>query len=603
MVLTRDEIEKAQKWNVESLYENWAVWEKDLEKARDFSKLSFYKGKFLNSAEELKKFLEIYFAAERLIDKLYTYAHLRQDEDLGDNNHKEALGKISSVSHDFQIETSWVEPELLHLSKEVFSAYLQNESLKPYYFYLEKIYRLKPHTLSLEEEKLLALSGKPLSASYKAFSAFNCADLNFPKIKDQEQKEHELTSGLYSIYLRSNDRILRKNAFKTLHETYLGYENTLCELLSGQTQSHLYMSRAKRYKSCLEGALFVHNIDPKVYHTLIETSRAEITSLHRYINLRKKHLKVDQLHVYDLYAPLVDDLELKYTYEEACEAVIESVALLGQSYQSALKEGLTNRRWVDPFENKRKRSGAYSSGCYDSMPYILMNYHGSLNDVLTLAHEAGHSMHSYLSRKNQSYHEAQYPIFVAEVASTFNEQLLLDYLLKKTKNPKEKAYLLNYKIEGIRTTFFRQTMFAEFELFIHECAEKNIPLTPALLKEKYLRLNQDYFGSALEIDEEIAVEWARVPHFYYFFYVYQYATGISAAYALFKKVKQSESCRQKYLDFLKSGGSQYPLDLLKTAGVDMTNPDSIRSIISEFDKMVCELDALENIEGSSIPTR
>ncbi|MGD2170330.1 MAG: oligoendopeptidase F [Chlamydiota bacterium] len=603
MVKERSLLENAHKWDVSALYPSWEKWEQDLKSLKDqeiFQKISSFKGTLSSGEENFKKFLDTYFEVERTLDKLYTYAHLRLDEDLGNDESKEAFGKIVATAHEFQFVTSWVEPEIIQLPDEKFQEYLNGITLAPFKFFLEKIHRLKPHTLTLEEEKLIALSSKTLDANHKTFSAFNDADLQFDSIKDSQDKVHELTNGLYSIYLRNNDRVLRKNAFEKLHEGYLNFENTLCELLQGQMQNHLYLSRARKYPSCLEAALFVHNVDPKVYHNLIASTHDNLSLLHKYMEVRKKRLKVDTLQLYDLYVPIVEDVKLDFTYQEACQLVVDSVAPLGKEYQNILREGLNEKRWVDPFENLRKRSGAYSSGCYDSNPYILMNFHGTLNDVLTLAHEAGHSMHSYLSRKNQPYHDAQYPIFVAEVASTFNEQLLLDLMLKQTQDPKIKAYLLNYKIEGIRTTFFRQTMFAEFELQLHTFCEKQIPFTPSLLKEEYKKLNQKYFGPTVHVCDDISIEWARIPHFYYNFYVYQYATGISAAYALFKKVRESDKSKNDFLNFLSSGGKKFPLDLLKVAGVDMTKEEAVQSIFAEFSQMLSDLDKQQVDEDSSL---
>ncbi len=598
MIKERKDLTPEMMWNVDELYLSWEEWENDFKKlstSENFPKwpqINNLKGSLQESAQTLAKLLNYYFTIERLIEKLFTYAHLRLDEDLGDDKSKNAYGKILAVSHEFRFETSWIEPQILEIPDQVFKNFLKDDNLRPYLFFLEKVYRLKPHTLSLKEEELLALSSKSLDAAHKAFSAFNDADLKFEKVKDSNNKEHELTNGLYSNYLRNRDRTLRKNSFEVLHSTYTEYENTLAELLQGQLMNHLYISRARKYDSCLNCALNAHNIDPKVYHNLIEQTRKKLSSLHRYVSIRKKIMKLDEMHLYDLYAPLVEEVDLKWSYEEACDLVIDSVAPLGDEYQNVLRKGLLEDRWVDPFENARKRSGAYSSGCYDSMPYILMNFHGSLNDVLTLAHEAGHSMHSYLSHENQSFQDSQYPIFVAEVASTFNEQLLLQHLMKKYKDPKIQTFILNYRVEGIRTTFFRQAMFAEFELKMHELVEKQVPLTPSLLKSSYLELNKNYFGKDIIIDENISIEWARIPHFYYNFYVYQYSTGISAAFALFKKVKSSPNARENYLTFLKSGGSKYPLDLLKTAGVDMLQSSAINAILDDFDSM---LDSLETI--------
>jgi oligoendopeptidase F len=351
------------------------------------------------------------------------------------------------------------------------------------------------------------------------------------------------------------------------------------------------VARARKFNSCLEAALFPNQIDPKVYENLIAAVRSKLPLLHRYISLRKKWMKLADLHVYDLYVPLVEEAEAHMDYEEARQAVVASVAPLGDKYQQSLQKGLLEERWVDIYENTRKRSGAYSSGCYDSMPYILMNYHGTLNDVLTLAHEAGHSMHSLLSRTHQPYIYSQYPIFVAEVASTYNEQLLLKHLKTKAKSDRDQAFLINYQIEGIRGTIFRQTLFAEFELQLHKWAEEGVPLTPALLKKYYVQLNREYYGPDLVIDPELEIEWARIPHFYYYnFYVYQYATGLSAALSLFQQTMNNEEARNRYLEFLSSGGSKYPIDLLKAAGVDMKKPDAVHAAMDYFETLIRDLE-------------
>jgi oligoendopeptidase F len=382
---------------------------------------------------------------------------------------------------------------------------------------------------------------------------------------------------------------LRKTAFINLHKAYEAHANTLCELIQGQVQSHLYNAKARKFDSCLDAALFPHQIDKAVYENLIASVRKHLPLMHQYVALRKKALNLSEIHVYDLQVPLVEELNSHLNYEEARQAVVASVAPLGKEYQSSLKKGLLEERWFDVYENMRKRSGAYSSGCYDSMPYILMNYNGTLNDVLTLAHEAGHSMHSLLSRRNQPYIYSQYPIFVAEVASTFNEQLLLKFLKEKAKSKKDIAYLTNYQIEGIRGTIFRQTMFAEFELQLHKWAEEGTTLTPTLLKQYYVQLNRDYYGPEMALDPELEIEWARIPHFYYNFYVYQYATGLSAALALFQKAMASNESRGKYLEFLSSGGSRFPLDLLERAGVDMRSTAPVDAALSYFKTLIDDL--------------
>ncbi len=598
MAIAREEVPVEKKWNVEALYASNGNWMQDFEKIRGAASaprwpdLQAYRGHLAKSPAKISEFLDGYFQLSRRLEKLYTYAHLRMDEDLGNDAAKKNFGLVSSLINDFQVECSWVEPELLSIGKKEFDAMLKDPKLKEYRFYLEKIGRMRPHTLNSEMEELVAMTGKALAAPHKAFGALNDADLKFEPAKTKDGELKDLTSGTYSVYLRSEDRSLRKSAFENLHRGFAAYENTICELLQGEVQGHLFMARAKKFEDCRSAALFPNQVDPAVYDRLIASIHEHLGALHEYIQLRKEIMGVDELHPYDLYVPLVKEIQVEIPYAEAEKLVVESVAPLGRAYQDALKKGIFEDRWVDAFENLRKRSGAYSSGCYDSMPYILMNYHGNLNDVLTLAHEAGHSMHSYLSHEKQPYVYAQYPIFVAEVASTFNEQLLLQRLFQTMKGKKEKAYLINYEIEAIRGTIFRQTLFAEFELQLHRWAEEGTPLTPTLLKEFYLSLNRMYYGPDLTLDGGLESEWARIPHFYYDFYVYQYATGLSAALDLFEKVSKDSSAKDRYLEFLSSGGSKYPLDLLKLAGVDLRTSAPIEAAMKRFAYLVGELKGL-----------
>jgi oligoendopeptidase F len=595
MVVAREEVPAKDRWNVEALYSNQDEWREDLASMRSkeaagpkWPELSAFKGK-LHDPAAAAQFFDVYLNAQRKLEKLHVYAHLRMDEDLGNDLSKNNFGLISTLIHEFSLETSWVEPEFLSLSEEQFEELVRAESLKPYFFHLKKLGKMRPHTLSPKEEELMALSGKALDTSCKAYSALANADLSFKPALDSKGKEHSLTTGSYLSYLRDQDRTLRKTAFENLHRGFESHVNTLCELIQGQVQSHLFVAKARKFNSCLEAALFPNQIDKEVYKNLITSVRKRLPLMHEYVALRKKHLKLSEIHPYDLYVPLVEDAESHMDYEEARDAVVASVAPLGAKYQSLLEKGLIEDRWVDVYENMRKRSGAYSSGCYDSMPYILMNFHGTLNDVLTLAHEAGHSMHSLLSRMSQPYIYSQYALFVAEVASTFNEQLLLRHLEKKIQSKREKAFLIKYQIEGIRGTIFRQTQFAEFELQLHEWAEAGVPLTPGLLKKKYLELNRDYYGPELVLDPELEVEWARIPHFYYNFYVYQYATGLSAALSLFKQAMHDEKAKERYLGFLSSGGSKYPIEILKEAGVDMKKPDAVNAALDRFEELLKEL--------------
>lgn len=595
----REEIPSEDQWNVEALYPSFESWEDAFKLVCEqttfphWPSLATFRGRLKEGPSLVQEVLERYFSLSRELEKLHTYAHLRHDEEITKDQYKSAYQKIMGLLFDFQQESAWIEPELLLLPADLVDHYLQSAELAEYRFHIEKIVRMRPHTLSADKEELLAMAGKPLQTSPKAFSALNNADIKFKKIKDQEGNEHELTHGLYQTYLRSQDRVLRENAFKGMHNAFLGFENTLAELLFGEIQGHVFNAKARHYSSSLDAALFSKKIPTSVYHSLIKAVRNGLTSLHRYVSLRKKILNLPEIHLYDMYVPLVPHIDIKMNYKEAEDAIIDSVSPLGSEYQKTLSQGLKQERWVDRYENKNKRSGAYSSGCFDSYPYILMNFRGILRDTFTLAHEAGHSMHSYLSKSTQPYHYSHYPIFVAEVASTFNEELLTDKLLKKYTKKEERLFLINEKIEDIRATLFRQTMFAEFELTIHELVEKGTPLTPSLLKEIYLNLNKDYFGPDAIIDSEIQVEWARIPHFYYNFYVYQYATGISAALSLAEKVLSGDlDARESYLTFLKGGSSLFPIDLLKLAGVDMTTPAPVQAALRKFDSLLSELESL-----------
>lgn len=593
----RDQVPENDRWNVSALYPDVQLWAQEFqsvqgeEKNPRWPQMKQYQGR-LKDPSVAAAFFDFYTTLDRKLSKLYTYAHLRMDEDLGNDSIKTDFGKITSLLHDFGLESSWIKPEILGLSEADYQNLLHHAALKDYRLYLEKMGRMRPHTLSPEMESLVALSGQALDTSHRAFGALTNADFTFRPALDSEGVERPLSNGTYGLYMRNEDRTLRKNAFLNLHQGYASHVNSLCELLQGQMQTHLFLAKAYKFSSCLEAALYPHAIDPSVYSNLITSVRKHLPQMHEYIAFRKKQMGLDQIHLYDLNVPLVSEVQIDMTYEEACQAVVASVAPLGSEYQNTLKQGLTEDRWVDVFENARKRSGAYSSGCYDSMPYILMNYHGTFSDVTTLAHEAGHSMHSFLSRKSQPYIYSSYSIFVAEVASTFNEQLLLRLMKQKAKNKEEMAYLINDEIERIRNTIFRQTMFAEFELQLHKWVEEGVPFTPALLKEKYLQLVREYYGPDLVIDSEAEVEWSRIPHFYYDFYVYQYATGLSAALALNQKAVASTSARDKYLKFLSSGSRGYPLDLLKEAGVDMRSTEPVDMALNHFGSLVSELRGL-----------
>lgn len=598
MAKRREEVAVEDRWDLETLYPDRDGWEQEYRSVEGSSTpprwphLAAFRGNLSRGADQVARCLKEMLSLRRAIERLYVYAHLCSDQDLNNPEHKSMLGRALQLWHTFDEENSWFEPELLALPTKKLESYLKAEGLKEYHFLLEKIARRKAHTLPAREEELIAMAAKPLAATGTAFSLLENADFRFNSVASSTGELHELTLGSYALHLRSTDRTLRRNSFITLHEKFEEFQNTCCELLQGRMAADWFDARAHHFKSTLESALFTNAIDPSVYDALINTVRNGVAPLHRYLRLRRKLLGVESLHPYDLYLPLVD-WERTFSYQEAEKLVIESVAPLGKEYQALLAKGFQEDRWVDRYENIGKRSGGYSSGCYDSHPYILMNYMGTLNCVYTLAHEGGHSMHSLLSHTHQSYHDADYSIFVAEVASTFNEQLLSDLLMQRAESQLEMAYLVHQQIEGIRGTLFRQTLFADFERRARERVERGEPLTPQLLSEEYEQLNRFYYGSDLTIDPAAAFEWARIPHFYSRYYVYQYATGISAAFALHERVVRGGVAEQAaYLNFLKGGGSGYPLDLLKGAGVDMRTSEAVEAALRRFSTLVDQLEGL-----------
>jgi oligoendopeptidase F len=594
-VRERDQIPAKDCWDVAAMYADWNAWDKEFaslpsgEEGPRWPELGQDKVN-LEDPASVKGFLDRLMKIDLQLTTLYTYAHLRHDEDVAEDTAKKAHMASLTLLYAFQEEISWFDPSLLQLSKDSLDKLLSSEALQEYHIYLRKIIRMKPYTLSASEERLMALSGKALETGYRAFGSLSNADMKFPPCKDSQGNIHDLTQGSYQVLTKSYDRTLRKEAFVHLHKTFGSYENTLCDLIQGQVERHVFCKKARGYSSCLEAALYPNQVDVSVYQSLLSTVHHYVPALHSYISLRKKLLGYDTLHVYDLNVPIVEGVDVQISYNDAVDKICESVSALGSEYQEILRKGLTEDRWVDIYENARKRSGAYSSGCYGSVPYILMNYHGTFRDVSTLAHEAGHSMHSYFSTKHQKYQDHHYPIFLAEVASTFHEELLFQYLLKKSVSWQEKAYLINQKIDDIRSTLFRQALFAEFELAIHQWGEAGLPVTPTRLKETYLELTRFYFGEDLMLDPEVASEWSRIPHFYYNFYVYQYATGISAAQVLAHRVIEGKpGAKEKYIEFISSGGREDPLTTLHKAGVDMRRAEPVREILEQFKQLTAQL--------------
>lgn len=583
----RDEIDIMYKWNIEKLYKSSIEWEEDFQILKSKApKMKNFSGK-LGSAEELLCFLKEHVEILRLLDKLLVYAHLRGDEDTAKSEFQILKNKIDTYASEISSVTAFFVPELLTLPEGAIELSISKlPELKIYEFYLKDILIQKPHILSAEGEKLLAAVGDCLNAPQNIFGMLTNADMIFPNIKDEKGNDVELTEGNYSSFIKSRDRRVRKDAFETLFSTYKGFKNTLTASLTGSIKNFIFNAKTRNYASALESSLKPNNIPVEVYKNVVDTINNNLSSLHKYVNVKKKLLGLDEIHMYDLYVPIVD-IEKEYIeYKDAVKIAIDGIKPLGEEYSSIFIKGI-NEGWVDVFQNKGKRGGAYSWGCFDSMPYVLLNYNYSLNDVSTLAHEMGHSIHSYYSRDSQPYIYSGYALFCAEVASTTNECLLIDYLIKSEKDKKKRLFLINQQLEGIRTTVFRQCMFAEFEKITHESIEGGCPLSPDDLCRIYHDLNVKYFGKDMVIDEGIDMEWSRIPHFYNDFYVYQYTTGFAAANSFSKMiVEQGESAVEKYKGFLKSGGSDYPINILKKAGVDMSTPKPLEDTIKRFDELL-----------------
>jgi oligoendopeptidase F len=607
MQQTRAERPMLETWNLDPLYAGWTAWEQalhQLEQQREQGWPTVRQPAVDGwTPAGVKTLLNAYMDISRALAKLYCFAHLRHDEDLSAAGPKGAYERSQIISTQFAEATSWLEPSLLNLPEEQWKNLVTSPELQPFQFWFEKLALQRPHILSASEERLMAMVSLPLSGASRAFSALHNVDFDYGEIFDGQGQKRPLTPGLFGVYLRDSDRQLRANAFQRVYDVLGGHIHTLNELLSTEMQAQVFQAKARHYQDVLESALQPQKIPTQVYSELIRVVTESLPLLHRYMELRKEVLGVDALQPYDLYVPLVPELQLEIPYSQAVDWVVESVSPLGQEYQEAVREGLTTGRWVDPFENKGKRSGAYSSGCYDSNPYILMNYRGTLSDVFTLAHEVGHSMHSWLANRNNTYWDSRYPIFVAEVASTFNEQLLFDLLLKKLTSPAQQLYLINQKLEEIRTTLYRQTQFAEFEWWMHQQVEQGNPLTSQSMDAAYGALNSTYYGPALSDIPTIHREWARIPHFYYGYYVYQYATGLSSAIALHDHVlKGGESARLHYLEFLKAGGSQFPLELLEKAGVSLRDGGAVKDALEHFEVLLHQMEKLLEAQKGSAQT-
>ena len=590
----RDEIPVEDTWRLEDIFETDELWEKEYEEIKALlPKAAEYQGKLAESADILYEALQYQDHVLERLGKLYTYAHMRYDQDTTNSFYQGLNDRARSLYSEAAANLAFVVPEILAMDEEKLNRFLEEKpELKLYEHALDVINLQRPHVLSAEMEAILAQASEVMDSPGNTFGMLNNADLKFPTIKDEYGEEVELTHGRYIRFLESSDRRVRRDAFMALYDTYGKFLNTFASTLSGQVKRNNFFAKVRNYKSARHAALSRNNIPEEVYDNLVNTINKNLHLLHRYVRLRKKALGVDELHMYDLYTPIVKDIKMEVTYEDAKDLVMKGLAPLGDEYLAVLKEGFENR-WVDVHENKGKRSGAYSSGAYGTNPYILMNWQDNVDNMFTLAHEFGHSVHSYFTRKYQPYPYGDYSIFVAEVASTTNENLLNDYLLKNLDDKKKQLYLLNHYLETFRGTVFRQTMFAEFEHEIHQRAQKGEALTSELLNQLYYDLNKKYFGEDIVVDEEIAREWARIPHFYYNYYVYQYATGFSAATALSKQIlEEGDDAVERYLGFLKAGSSDYPIEVLKKAGVDMTSAEPIEEACKVFEQRLAEMEHL-----------
>lgn len=590
----RSEIKKEDTWRLEDIFETDQAWEQEFAEIKAaLPKLAEFKGKLGNSAEELYEALTYQDKVMERLGKLYTYAHMRYDQDTTNSTYQALNDRARNLYTQAASLSSYIVPELLAVDEAKIKQFInEKKELKLYEHALDEINRQRPHVLSAEQEELLAQASEVLGSSSNTFGMLNNADLTFPTIKDENGEEVEITHGRYIRFLESEDRRVREDAFKAVYKTYGDFKNTFASTLSGTVKKDNFSAKVRNYDSARQAALSSDNIPESVYENLISTVHDHLDLLQRYVKLRKDVLGLSEVHMYDLYTPLVKDVKMEVTYDEAKEYILKGLAPLGEEYLSILKEGFENR-WVDVHENKGKRSGAYSSGAYGTNPYILMNWQDNVNNLFTLAHEFGHSVHSYYTRKNQPYPYGNYSIFVAEVASTCNEALLNHYLLETIEDKRQRLYLLNHFLEGFRGTVFRQTMFAEFEHIIHQKAQEGEPLTPELLTKIYYDLNKKYFGNDIVIDEEIGLEWARIPHFYYNYYVYQYATGYSAATALSNQIlEEGQPAVERYIDFLKAGSSDYPIEVLKKAGVDMTSSSPIEEACKVFEEKLIEMEKL-----------
>jgi oligoendopeptidase F len=589
----RSEIPVEDTWATEDLYATDEAWEQELATLTgDQEALCGYAGRLSENPETLYDYMEKSEQVNQKAELLANYCMRKADVDTRDATYQAMVGKFMSVIVGLSAATSFETPEIMAISDETLDGfYNAYPKLERYRRYLTNLRRRKEHVLSAEEEKLLAAAGEMAQTPDNVYGMFADADIKFPDALDSAGKAHSVTQGTFVACEESPDRVLRKNAYESLYHSFAGFKNTAAGLLNAQNKQLKFFAEARKYTNAFEASLDRTNVPTSVYLNLIEAVHKNADKMHRYIRLRKKLLGVDELHFYDIYTPLVADVDTKIPFVQAKQTVYDSLAPLGEDYRKILKEGFENR-WIDVYQNEGKRSGAYSAGAAVH-PYVLLNYTGTLDSQFTLAHEMGHALHSYHSNKYQSPIDADYVIFVAEVASTCNEALLMEHLLGKTTDKKERAYLINHFLDQFKGTIYRQTMFAEFELNIGRMVEQGKTLTADVLCDEYRRLNEVYYGPDIVVDDEIAMEWARIPHFYYNYYVFQYATGYSAAIALSRRIlKEGKPAVDDYIRFLSGGCSKSPIDLLKDAGVDMTGPEPVEQALSLFGELLDEMEAL-----------
>ncbi|MBE5756699.1 MAG: oligoendopeptidase F [Clostridiales bacterium] len=585
----RENIPIKYKWKIEDIFPNQKAFDNLYEETKNEIEFSSFKGR-LGEEEIFKTFLEKEEVISKKVEKLYVYAMLLRDTDTKDAKASELLSKAVMLLVKFNTETSFVLPELTALPEEVLKGYIENPKFSNYDYNLKQILKKKPHVLSEESENILALGGDVFGSFNEIFTKIDNADLPLGEFT-HNGKTYVLSHGEYSVNLQSSDRELREKSFKEYYKAYEKLINTISSTYYGNVKKNVFLKNARKYNSCLEMALLDEDVDVKVYENLISSVSDNLKFLHKYMDLKKKALKLDDLHFYDLYTPIIENQDFKLEYEEAYAFAMEGLKPLGEEYQSLLKKAF-DERWIDVYETDGKRSGAYSTAIYDVHPYVLLNYKKTTHDIFTIVHELGHSLHSYYSNKNQCYQKADYKIFVAEVASTVNEVLLLKHILSTVSNKELKKYVLSYFLEMIRTTLFRQTQFAEFEYEAHKMVEEGQPLSKEVLSEKYLEITKKYYGEGLTYDKEISLEWSRIPHFYRAFYVYKYATGITAAISIADRILNEKNGLKDYFNFLSSGGSSDPVSLLRLAGIDLETKEPFIKAMKTFEDILTELENL-----------